>query len=371
MDRCDVLIVGGGPAGSTCAWKLRQAGCDVLVVDRAPFPRDKPCAGWITPQVVADLDLDLEAYRRGRTLQPISGFRTGLIGRPGTIETVYGAPVSYGIRRCEFDHYLLQRSGARTRLGEPVTRIRREGSAWVVNDSIAAPMLVGAGGHFCPVARWLNGTRPGGAPLVVAQETEFALDAGEAAVAAETPGVPELYFCPDLGGYGWSVRKDRFLNVGFGHLRRHSLPRATADFVRFLAAGQRTSPRGPWRGHAYLVSQAPRRRAVDSGVVLVGDAAGLALPSSGEGIRPAIESGMLAAATIAGAEGCYTQARLDTYRVQAASRFGGDGVDLYRALPPGLKTRLAAGLLALPWFVRHVLLERWFLRAHEPALSSP
>ena len=51
MDSCDVLVVGGGPAGSACAWKLRQAGLDVIVMDRAAFPRDKVCAGWITPQV--------------------------------------------------------------------------------------------------------------------------------------------------------------------------------------------------------------------------------------------------------------------------------------------------------------------------------
>ena len=66
MDTCDALIVGGGPAGSTCAWKLRQAGLDVLVMDAAVFPRDKLCAGWITPPVVAELDLDPEAYRQGR-----------------------------------------------------------------------------------------------------------------------------------------------------------------------------------------------------------------------------------------------------------------------------------------------------------------
>src|SRR5256714_12048681 len=62
MRSCDVLIVGGGPAGSTAAWKLRRAGADVLVLDRERFPRLKLCAGWITPEVVRDLDMDLQAY---------------------------------------------------------------------------------------------------------------------------------------------------------------------------------------------------------------------------------------------------------------------------------------------------------------------
>lgn len=52
MRTCDVLIVGGGPAGSACAWRLRQANLSVIVADASTFPRDKTCAGWITPQAV-------------------------------------------------------------------------------------------------------------------------------------------------------------------------------------------------------------------------------------------------------------------------------------------------------------------------------
>ncbi|HYL71710.1 MAG TPA: FAD-dependent oxidoreductase, partial [Candidatus Dormibacteraeota bacterium] len=62
MRSCEVLIVGGGPAGSTAAWQLRRAGVDVLVLDRESFPRLKLCAGWITPEVVRELEMDLEEY---------------------------------------------------------------------------------------------------------------------------------------------------------------------------------------------------------------------------------------------------------------------------------------------------------------------
>src|SRR3989304_302592 len=58
MHSCDVLIVGGGPAGSTCAWQLVRAGLDVLVMDKQVFPRDKVCAGWVTPPVGKSLQLD-------------------------------------------------------------------------------------------------------------------------------------------------------------------------------------------------------------------------------------------------------------------------------------------------------------------------
>jgi len=81
------------------------------------------CAGWITPQVISELNLDVEAYRRGRTWQPITGFRVGVIDGDGDVAATYARPVSYGIRRCEFDHYLLQRSGARVKAGTPIASI--------------------------------------------------------------------------------------------------------------------------------------------------------------------------------------------------------------------------------------------------------
>src|SRR5690349_3387395 len=156
MQSCDVLIVGGGPGGSTCAWVLTRAGFDVVVLDAASFPRDKVCAGWITTQVVTELQLDLDEYGAGRTLQAITGFKTGTIGSGRTVETSYTRAVSYGIRRCEFDHYLLRRSGACVETGT-VTSLQWKNDRWIVNEAIATPMLVGAGGHFCPIARRLNG----------------------------------------------------------------------------------------------------------------------------------------------------------------------------------------------------------------------
>jgi len=374
MDACDVLIAGGGPAGSACAWKLRQAGLDVVVMDRASFPRDKVCAGWITPQVVGDLCLDLDEYGQRRTLQPITGFRVGLIGADRDVGAAYQAPISFGIRRCEFDHYLLRRSDARLKLGSPITGIRRAGDRWIVNDEIAAPMIVGAGGHFCPVARVLNGAPGGDAdlPVVAAQEAEFVIDPRDAPSFTTDPAVPELYFDVDLKGYGWCFRKGSYVNVGFGCLQRHAVARATLDFAAFLAERGKV-PRQfswPWRGHAYLLHGAPGRRVVDGGVLLVGDAAGLAYPQSGEGIRPAIESGLMAASAIAAANGRYTSDRLEPYAAQLRARLEGGRIAraLSQLVPEILTARLARRLLQTPAFVRHVVVDRWFLHAHQPAL---
>ena len=93
------------------------------------FPRDKVCAGWITPAVLAELDIDPDVYRDGRVLQPITGFRTGLVGG-GDVETLYGRTVSFGILRCEFDQYVLQRAGARLGTGTKVRSWPRRRSSF-------------------------------------------------------------------------------------------------------------------------------------------------------------------------------------------------------------------------------------------------
>lgn len=152
METCDVLIVGGGPAGSACAWGLRNSGLDVAILDKQKFPRDKVCGGWITPAVLSELAIDASEYARGRLLQPITGFRTGSIGG-SSIETDYNTTVSYGIRRREFDEYLLRRSGARVIEGVALASLQRENGYWIVNGQMKARLVVERVATF---ARWLN-----------------------------------------------------------------------------------------------------------------------------------------------------------------------------------------------------------------------
>src|ERR1035437_8315184 len=133
METADAVVVGGGPAGSTSARKLREAGLDVLVLDKAVFPRDKPCAGWVTPQVFEECRGDPEEYRLGgRTLQPITAVRTGLIGG-SELETSWARPRSGGSWRRECDTFLLARSSARLKSGTALTSLARsrEGARWI------------------------------------------------------------------------------------------------------------------------------------------------------------------------------------------------------------------------------------------------
>lgn len=67
MVEAEVIIIGGGPTGSTCAWMLKQSGVDAIILDKAEFPRHKLCAGWITPKVLRRLQLDASAYPHSLT----------------------------------------------------------------------------------------------------------------------------------------------------------------------------------------------------------------------------------------------------------------------------------------------------------------
>jgi geranylgeranyl reductase family protein len=362
MESCDVLVVGGGPAGSTCAGKLRQAGLDVLLLERESFPREKPCAGWITPHVLATLAIDKEEYCRGRVLQGINAFRTGLINGPEVV-TRYGSTISYGIRRCEFDQFLLQRSGVRQQLGEQVSTLERRDRGWLVNGRIRARLVVGAGGHFCPVARLL-GARIGREEVIAAQAMEFAMDTDQERLCPLPADMPALFFCRDLKGYGWLFRKGRFLNIGLGRMDRKHLGRHTRDFCTslkergYMPAGVS----GAFRGHAYLLyARHGGRRRVSEGALLIGDAAGLSYPRSGEGILPAIESALLAADTILAANGDYRCDNLEPYAAALTARFGGGSELPSSALASALIRCIGARLFSSRWFTRHVLLDRWFL----------
>lgn len=381
-DTSDVLIVGGGPAGSTCAWRLRQLGVEVQILDRAAFPRDKVCAGWITPPVAEQLQLDLVDYLTSRVLQPIRSFRVGVLEEPGRklnrrtqseqssqqksddlIQIDYDQVVSYGIRRCEFDEFLLRRSGAVVHEGVGIDSIKRDGDHWLVNDRFRARLLIGAGGHFCPVARHLRSTCEASdeRPVVMAQEAEFKLSSTTARDCRIEPGVPELFFYPDMQGYAWCFRKGDWLNVGLGREGEQHLSQWRDQFVNWLVETGRIAeaPDVPFKGHAYRLHVLTSSLVAGDGILLIGDATGLADCHSGEGIRPAIESALLAADTIAEAGGAADATEL--YARKLKQQFPGETTRLPSLIPTPVRTWLVRHLLRNRRFVRRIVLDDWFL----------
>jgi flavin-dependent dehydrogenase len=288
----EVIIVGGGPAGSSCAWQLMQKGVDCLVLDRESFPRHKLCGGWLTPEVLEDLELDPDNY-------PLSflGFnqlQVRLFGIPTSLKTT-----QYSIRRYEFDAWLLQRSGARVETHE-VKNIHAEDDGYVIDDQYQCRYLVGAGGTKCPVYRQLFREQyPRANNLqVVAQELEFPY-------AWQDERCHLWFFQKGLPGYAWYVPKaNGYLNIGVGgmaeqlknqhdHIKRHWQHLLQLLEKNQLVQGDVPEP----GGYSYYV-RGDTEIGRQGNAFVVGDAAGLATRDLCEGIGAAVRTGLLAARTI-------------------------------------------------------------------------
>jgi flavin-dependent dehydrogenase len=210
------------------------------------------------------------------------------------------------------------------------------------------------------------------APVVAAQEIEFRLAPHEERCYSTRPETPELFFWSDLRGYAWCFRKEHHLNVGVGRIGNRDLREHVRRFVEFLHETARAPETLPtrWPGHAYLLHAGARPLTADA-AMLTGDSAGLAYPQSGEGIRTAVESGILAGRVAARASG-YDRESLGIYEAAVHERFGtpAPASALTARIPQALLSALAARLMATRWFSRHVLLDRWFLHASHAALAA-
>ena len=291
MRSCDVLIVGGGPAGSAAAWQLRRGGADVLVVDQEDFPRLKLCAGWITPEVVRDLEMDVASYpHRFLTFEHLHVHLKGMHLRVPSVQ--------HSIRRFEFDAWLLERSQAPV-VKHAVRSIRREGGVYRIDDAFQCRYLIGAAGTRCPVYRALfRDANPRASGLqTVTLEHEIAYD-------WQDPECHLWFFEKKLPGYAWYVPKaNGWLNIGVGgmadrmkksgHDIKYHWTRFTRELDRKLAPRAQYDPSGY---SYYLRGRVAVPRIADA--FLTGDAAGLATRDMAEGIGPAVRSGLRAAQAI-------------------------------------------------------------------------
>jgi flavin-dependent dehydrogenase len=317
MRHVETIIVGGGPAGSTCARHLVQNHRDVLILDKARFPRLKLCAGWITAKVMRDLEFTAADYPHPLLKLDI---RTHLFRLPFALPWFPTPGPDYSIRRVEFDAWLLARAGAET-IEHDVKVIRRDGERYVIDDAYSCRILVGAGGTLCPVRRALFPDAHMKSRQIATLEKEFAYPARDDAC--------HLYFFRrGLIGYAWVVPKgDGFVNIGLGGKSKYFRASGTKihdHFRKFLAdlVGEQkldpaTAESLDETGHPYFLFSMRAGEIKRDNAFLIGDAAGLATIDLGEGIGPAVESGLLAAREILGT---------GTYRKDAISAFSSTGL---------------------------------------------
>jgi flavin-dependent dehydrogenase len=288
----EVIVVGGGPAGSSCAWKLKQEGMETIVLDKKTFPGQKVCAGWITPKVLKDLELKKGDYPH--SLLTFEKLHFSFNGKKLAIRTR-----QHSLRRSEFDHWLLERTDVPVH-HHSVNHIRREHGFYVIDDMFRCNYLVGAGGTTCPVYRtFFKEVNPRAQELwIIAMEEEFLYN-------YQDKNCYLWFYEENLPGYAWYVPKgDGHLNVGIGGKftllrdRKETIRNHWNHFVQKLESLSLVKHHSfnPRAANYYL------RQKVEVGrldnAFITGDAAGLATLDMGEGIGPAVESGILAAKAI-------------------------------------------------------------------------
>jgi len=358
--QADVIVVGAGPAGSSAAYHLAAAGADVLLLEKAAFPRDKICGDGLTPRAVKQLigmgfDLDQPGWQKNRGLR--------IVGAGHRLELPWpelGSFPDFGMvrTRMDLDEILArhaEKAGARLKERTAVTGPvfdERTGrvvgvTAKPVDDrgrrtgdevTYTAPVVIAADGVSARIAIALGLERRENRPMGVAvrayyetprhddewMESWLELWAGE-------PGKSDL-----LPGYGWIFGVgDGTANVGLGILNT-SKAFQHVDYKdilqRWLANtpdewGFRDENRVGRVGSAALPMGFNRKPHYTRGVLLVGDSGGMVNPFNGEGIDYALEAGETAAHTVLQAlarpEGASRERVLAGYASALDAAYGG------------------------------------------------
>jgi geranylgeranyl reductase family protein len=309
VERFDVVVIGAGPAGSTAAYRLASAGANVLLADRARFPRDKPCGGGLTDRAVDQIPVDVTPVVE----DAVSTLDLGLRYRR-RFERRSASPLILMTQRRRLDAYLAEQAaaaGADFRDGVKVDEIENgaDGVAVTVDGArVSARALIGADGVNGATARTLGldghdhaVALEGNVPLAAVEPSRFR---GRALIELGT--VP--------GGYAWVFPKGDHVNVGVGGWLREG-PRLRSHLSRLCREYGIPEDRiEDTRGY-----RLPLRRAGSSPAkgrtLLVGDAAGLVDPLSGDGMYEAFLSARLATEAVLADE-------LETYAPALARAVG-------------------------------------------------
>jgi geranylgeranyl reductase family protein len=297
MERVDVLVVGAGPAGSSTAIRLARGGARVLLADRARFPRDKPCGGGITGRALKHAPCSVEPVVE----DVVRTFELRLrYGR--SFERRSTRPLVLMTQRLRLDAFLAEQAasaGARFVDAARVEAVAVDNghvTARVDGRRVRASIIVGADGANGVVAKSAGLGKdivPGVALEGNAAWGHFDERRYRGRAVFEVGVVP--------GGYGWVFPKRDHANVGVGGWGSEG-PRLRDRLARLAASyGLPLAALSELRGHR-LPTRRPGGRVAAGRVLLVGDAAGLVDPLSGDGIYEAFVSARLAADSILAGE---------------------------------------------------------------------
>lgn len=312
--RYDLVIAGGGPSGSAAAWQAAQTGAKVLVLDKAEFPRDKPCGDGLTARAVSYLQKmgladEVAKFHRINKVTVYSPSEWDLFfpRRPGMPD--HGHTVS----RTELDTLLLKHAesaGAEVRQGAEVAGPEFDANGRVVGvvlksgEKVFGDAVIAADGAYSPIKRALKIDSDYNGYSAIAIRSEMHANRPD----SDTFEIYlKLLFQGDqLPGYGWvfPMGGGRF-NIGLGYVNSYknwqsiNATQFLGDFLRTLPAEwelpaiedlKKNKSVRAWRLPMGFTAWPPWR----PGVLFVGDSLGAGKPVSGAGISKALESGLTA-----------------------------------------------------------------------------
>ncbi|MCK5240407.1 MAG: geranylgeranyl reductase family protein [Candidatus Thorarchaeota archaeon] len=329
----DLIVVGGGPAGATCARHAAQLGLEVLLIEKATHPRRKACGGGLTARVKDALDFDFSSAIEHEQCALRLVSPSGLV-----VEEVRSEPTGYTVRREDFDHLLLKKAeeaGATVIQGSDVIDLVEDSSGvdvFTSEGSHRGGLLVGADGVNSVIAR-KSGLHPRW------KDDEVALCI-EASVPMDPSDITRISGNPEWGervaieihlgalvhGYAWAFPKKSEYSLGIGVMVKH-LTDLKGSWKKFTEAfearcgtkldlADTTSMRIPVGG---MIDKTSSRR-----IMLIGDAAGFVGPATGEGIYYAIESGKSAAEVAQKIASGASNVSTVTYHTQMRDGIGAD-----------------------------------------------
>ena len=337
-----VVIVGAGPAGAAAAITLARRGIRPLLAERAAFPREKVCGDGLTPRALSllkQLGLHSSVYSHPSSRR-ISEARA--FSREGELFSGNIPPLPDGtagfltLPRRDLDQVLVQHAvslGVDFSDGLSILTLEREGARCTGvrgrkeerDVLIRSPLIIGADGARSRIAREAS-------PFRIRPRYSIVALRAYAGNIRDPADRIEIFYGPDfLPGFAWLFPlAGNTANIGLGlrmdRSRGRSLRATFQEFIsgfpplvkRMAGAELLAKPRG-----GFLRGYGQAGRIYSDGLLLAGDAASLVDPLTGEGISYALESGIVAGETAAGAvrEGRYTSGFLRSYQKEIRRRF--------------------------------------------------
>jgi geranylgeranyl reductase family protein len=289
----DVIIVGAGPASATLGHALARKGIEVLILEKEKLPRYKACAGGITAKTAKLLDFDIGPL----TQQVIHGVRVVYKGNKEFTKW-YNKPLIYMVMRDEFDYFLVRRAleaGATVADNQRVCQLEATANGIEVRttgDALTAQIIVGADGANSFVVRNLGLEK--GIEFGIGMETEISVP-GEG--LAKWNSLIGLDLGRIRGGYGWIFPKKDHLSVGVGGPLRQA--KKLKSCYQKMLTWQQFENYETIRLRSHFLPAITKGAAIQwERGLLLGDAAGLLDPLTGEGVYNAIKSAEIAAPII-------------------------------------------------------------------------